>query len=193
MKKQISFVVAAWLLIVLSSIPLAAQTPQSQPANTGTNAIYTSAISADPIHLVFGWFDATYEYRLSVNNSILANGNYWGWNNWSGYGLTIAYRRYFSFSKGGQLNKQALEGFSLGPMVGIAFWSWKGDAEYNNDGSQFTGGTSVQVGIAAAYKWIFNGGWFIEPNLLMLFNPVHPSHFAGFPQFDVGGNIGYAW
>jgi hypothetical protein len=139
----------------------------------------TKAIGANPVGLLFRIFNAKYEQKLSPTNSFTVQGYYFPLLDWAGYGFGGSYRWYFE--------KKALEGFSVGPVASIAFWSWTGSV-FN-----YEGGTMVLLGGSAAYKWIFSGGFALEPELMLTF-PVNTfTGFSGYSSFGVGLTLGYAW
>src|SRR5579883_2806914 len=104
------FVAALLVIISFTMFPKSAQ------------AQYANSIGADPISLAFGRLAVTYEHRVSTTNSFSIFGSYWSFVDWTAYGIGGSYRWYLDVGN----DKQALEGLSVGPIVGIAFWSWGG-------------------------------------------------------------------
>ncbi|MFA6571662.1 MAG: hypothetical protein WCT77_10580, partial [Bacteroidota bacterium] len=148
MKSKITVAIVALALLVLSSTGVFAQK-------------YTHAISANPIGLVFGLFNATYEQQVAPINSFTINGYYWSIVDWAAYGIGGSYRWYPKLFDDG---KRPLEGFSCGPLVQIGFWKWNGWGTYSD-----YGGVSFAIGGEAAYKWVF-GGFVVEPSINLVFN-----------------------
>ncbi len=156
---------------------------------TPAQAQYSNSISGDPLHfLLFGRLDVTYEHRVSAGNSFTIFANYWSFVDWAAYGIGGSYRWYFDVGNG----QDALQGFSAGPLVGLAFWSWSGDAAVLN--YSYGGGASLYIGGSAAYKWIFGGGFVVEPNITLILNALSPTGLGGiYNPFGLGVNLGYAW
>lgn len=143
---------------------------------------YNSAISANPIALAYGMFNATYESRMTAVNSFTISGYYWSFSNWTAFGFGGSYRWYLKLV---QDKKTPLEGLSAGPAIAIGFWKW------NYAGYNYSGGTSIAIGGEAAYKWVFDG-FVVEPILQIMFN-VANIEGLDYRPFGAGVNIGYAW
>ena len=124
---------------------------------------YNQSITANPVALAFGLFNITYEQQISKENSFTAFGSYWSFGDWTAVGLGGSYRWYLF-----QEDKRALEGFS------------------------FDGVTSLAVGGEAAYKFVFDGGFSVEPIIQLNINFLDISGLDYRP-FSLGVNIGYAW
>jgi hypothetical protein len=142
---------------------------------------YTHSISADPISLAFGVFNATYEWQTAPINSFTIFGEYWSFVDWSAYGIGASYRWYPHLFEDG---KKPLEGFSVGPRIDISFWNWGGYTGLNNNY------TSIGIGGEAAYKWVF-GGFVVEP-LIVINIPILKIVYT-YGAFGPGVNLGYAW
>ncbi|MGA2297257.1 MAG: hypothetical protein ABSG15_06905 [FCB group bacterium] len=145
---------------------------------------YSHSISANPIGLVFGIFNATYEQQTAPINSFTVFGNYWSVLDWSAYGFGGSYRWYPHLFEDG---KKPLEGFSVGPRADIGFWSWTGFGSYSG-----YGGTSIAIGGEAAYKWVF-GGFVVEPIIVLEINVSKVVGYTNYNAFAGGCNLGYAW
>ena len=168
--------------IVLIIIAVAAI---SIPSKNALAISYNNAISANPLGLAFGIFNATYENRISAGNSFTIYASYWSYVDWAAYGLGGSYRWYLNNLV--QNNKKPLEGLSAGPAISIGFWKWSGSSIYNNYGN----GTSVSIGGEAAYKWVFSG-FVVEPIISISFNLVNINGLI-YKPFGLGCNLGYAW
>jgi hypothetical protein len=198
MKKLSCAVMAAifFYLCQLSTVQAQTNTDKTSSHATSSTGGYSNAISVDPIRLIFGSFDASYELRMGQSNSLVIFGNYWNISGlWSAFGFGASYRWYIDVSDISKINKGALEGFSVGPAVSVGFWSWTGASFYDPYGvlSSYSGGASINIGGSAAYKWVFGGGWFVEPNVGIMFPISHPTGFSGFNVFGLGAGVGYAW
>ncbi len=141
------------------------------------------AIGANPVGLLFRIFNAKYEQKLSTMSSFTVQGYYFPLLDWAGYGFGGSYRWYLDMGD----QKKALEGFSVGPVASVAFWSWTGSF-YN-----YNGGTIFFLGGSAAYKWIFSGGFTVEPEALVTFPVNTLTGFSGYSSFGLGVTLGYAW
>src|SRR5579863_3922063 len=87
-------VIAIFFLIELA--PAKAQDTQTQSSG-GAGQSYSNAISADPIRLLWGELDASFEHKLSASNSIVVFGDYWSLGGlWSAYGFGGSYRWYLN-------------------------------------------------------------------------------------------------
>jgi hypothetical protein len=147
---------------------------------------YGQCIGANPLGLVFGQLNVTYEQQLSKTNSFTVSGYYMSISDWSAFGFGGSYRWYISPFKDG---KKIIEGFSFGPLLAIGFWNYDGAYDYP-DGNN--GGTSIALGCEAAYKWVW-GGFYLEPMLNIQFSLMKPDHYGTYDMFHLGANIGYAW
>jgi hypothetical protein len=162
------------ILFTVICVPMFTSSAQAQ---------YSNSIGADPISLAFGVLNVTYEHKVAPTNSFTIFGSYFSIIDWSAYGIGGTYRWYLDVGN----DKQALEGLSLGPLAEIAFWSWNG-SYYS-----YSGGASVIIGGNVSYKWIFGGGFVVEPNATIAFNAAAPTGFSGYHAFGLGVNLGYAW
>ncbi len=148
-------------------------------------AQYNKSISADPIGLAFGIFNATYENRLGSSNSFTLFGSYFTFSggDWVAFGFGGSYRWYLKVGDG----NKAIKGLSVGPYASVGFWQWRGSSFFNT----YSGGTSVALGGEIAYKWILNG-FVIEPIFRLAFNL---SKITGldYQAYGLGVNLGYAW
>ncbi|MCO5252495.1 MAG: hypothetical protein M9949_13895 [Candidatus Kapabacteria bacterium] len=140
---------------------------------------YNQSIGVNPIGLAFGFFNAKYEQQVSADNSFTVDALYWGFAGWSAFGVGGSYRWYLL-----QENDKALRGFSFGPAVSIGFWSF--------ENATWGGGTSLGIGGEAAYKWVFEGGFVVEPYVSITFNALDLDGLSYRP-FGMGVVLGYAW
>jgi hypothetical protein len=163
------FLLALAALLIFSATNLSAQKADK----------YTQAITANPIGLIFGYFNASYEFQVAPENTLTINGLYWGYSGWSAFGIGGSYRWYIVKED----KKKIIEGFGFGPTASLGFWN------YENDG--YSGGTSLSIGGVASYKWVF-GGFVVEPLLVLSFNLMTIEGLA-YNSFGLGCNLGYAW
>lgn len=140
---------------------------------------YNQSIGANPIGLAFGLFNAKYEQQVSAENSFTAEVIYWNFAGWSAFGVGGSYRWYLF-----QESEKALKGFSFGPYASVGFWSF--------ENATWGGGTSLAIGGEAAYKWVFDGGFMVEPIVNVNFNILNLDGLSYRP-FGLGVILGYAW
>ncbi len=179
MKIRTSIILA--LAVVLLALPAGNMKAQEK---SGLN--YGHVISANPIGLALGIFNATYEHRLSKTNSLTVSGYFYSYaSSWAAYGVGGSYRWYLNVFEDG---KKPIEGLSVGPAAVISFWSYDWDG-YGN--SPYDGGTSIAIGGEAAYKWIF-GSFSVEPLFQLLISLVDISGLS-YQSWGLGVNLGYAW
>ena len=167
----------AFLLIILAVFAFAIPSKDALAQKS-----YNNCISANPLGLAFGLFNATYEGRLSARNSFTINANYWSLADWYAFGIGGSYRWYLTLI---QDKKKPLEGLSVGPLVAVGFWKYSGSFY------SYTGQTSFAIGGEAAYKWVFDG-FAVEPIIRIAFNVMHNDYFS-YNAFGLGCNLGYAW
>ncbi len=174
MKKITTILIAIVIVAIFASSSVLAQTKGMK---------YNQSISANPLGLVFGVFNATYEQQIAPKNSFTINGSYFTYNDWTAGSIGGSYRFYLL-----QEDVRAIQGFSFGPMAQIAFWSWGGPGSYSYDG-----GTVFYIGAEAAYKWVFSGGFVVEPSIALRFGVNQLEGLGGFSSYGIGVNLGYAW
>jgi len=159
---------------ILFTVLLAGMLLFAQPQKAKS---YTKSISADPISLIFGMFNVTYEFQTAPQNSWTIFGSYYfPSSSWTVLGAGASYRWYLLNSK----KTNIIEGFSFGPKAYISYW-----------GSDISdGGVGFTIGGEAAYKWVF-GGFTVEP----IFNLLIPlvKYYGNSLNVGIGVNLGYAW
>lgn len=184
MKKTLTILTLA-IIIALTSVNLNAQ----KVAATGN---YDQAIFIDPFALLWGGaLNVSYEHKLTPENSFTGQLYYWnyGWG-WSALGLGASYRWYFNewANTTFKLNKKSLEGLSVGPRVEVYNWSWDSGYNTNSYESYF----SIGIGAEASYKWVFEGGWTVEPNVRYVYALSNKS-YNNFRGNNGGIAVGYSW
>lgn len=175
--KKLIFIIPA-LLIFFSSF----QQVQAQAAVED----YDQAIMANPISLLFGWFNAAYEVQVTTNNSLVVNGYYFSlFDYWTAFGVGASFRWYFdAFNTG----VTPIEGLGVGPLVRLEFWT------YDDAGGPFAydGGTGISIGGEAVYKWVW-GGFVLEPGLNVTFGVADVEGLGDISPVGAQLAIGYAW
>jgi len=148
---------------------------------------YNESITFNPVSLVFGAFDVTYEKALSKDNSFTASLSYYSYDAWVGYNLGGSYRWYKPLDK-----RHIIEGFSFGPAINFTYWDYSPAIESASDA--YDGGISVQIGGEIAYKMVIEKWFVVEPIAkfyLPLFSPDGLTD--NFQYFGLGVNLGYGW
>jgi hypothetical protein len=181
MKKTLTILTLA-IIIALTSVNL-----NAQKVSTGN---YGQTIYVNPFALIVGMIDVGYEQKLSPENSFTVNANYWSYYDWRAIGLGASYRWYFNewANSTFNLNKKSLEGLSVGPRVEFYSWSWGGSSTFNNYDSY----TSFGIGAEAGYKWVFAGGWTIEPGVKFVF-PIGGKDYNSYNSYGGNLGLGYSW
>lgn len=159
----------------------------STPSQAQTNHGGSYNISIDPFDLLISdVVNVTFEAACGKNSSFTINGSFYNYNKyWTAWGLGASYRWYIDLFKEG---KKHLNGFSVGPMARVSWWSFDDDKGYYG----YDGGTYVTVGGEAAYKWIFGSGFSIEPIVRLGFG-VTDIDGLGYDGWGAGINLGYTW
>ncbi|MCL2039285.1 MAG: hypothetical protein FWG85_02520 [Bacteroidetes bacterium] len=157
---------------------------------TTTNAAeYTTSkskvVSVDPLDLINGRINATFENKMSAKNSFTVNASYWSYWDWlSAMGIGGSYRWYIDpFEEG----KSALNGLSLGPRVDMFYWS--SNFEYDDPW------VTLAIGAEVNYKWAFGDGgkWSVEPTIKFMFPVVKGKKYTYYTNYGFGVNLGYAF
>jgi hypothetical protein len=159
-------------------------------AVTASAASYTTGannvISINPVGLIDGRLNATFEHKLAPKNSLTVNASYWGLDDWaSAFGIGASYRWYFDpFEEG----KSAINGLSVGPRLQFYQWSYDYDLPYLEDFSY----SSLSLGVEVGYKWVFSSKWVVEPTFNYAF-PIMKKSGYSFADYGWGVNLGYAF
>jgi hypothetical protein len=147
---------------------------------------YNYCIGANPIGLLFGLFNVSFEMKTARANSFAAYLNYWGLSGWNGYGLGASYRWYIDAFKDG---KKPIEGFFVGPAISFGFWDYTGSgAQHASDWN----GATFAFGGEAGYKWIWDS-FYLEPTLGISLTVAKPEHLTNYSVLYGGVTLGYAW
>ncbi len=140
---------------------------------------YTKAISANPVFLAFGKVSATYEQQIAPANSFTALFIYNSYSSWTGIEFGGSYKWYIMPDQ-----EKPIKGLSAGPLAALGMWSYKTEV-YDNS-------MSLAIGGEIAYKWVFDGGFMVEPIAQIVFNILDVEGLTYRPV-AVGVNLGYAW
>lgn len=172
MKSRISSILVAALLAILTLAPSSDAFAQARPSSRG------SFIGGDPFGILWGYaISAQYEGRISQDNSYALRLALFP-NIDNSIGLGASYRFYIA-------DGRALTGLNISPGVDAIFGS-AGELSY----------AYFSVGGDLAYKWIFDGGFGVEPYLsirnLFVLSQYGNDKLSGFRP-SVGVWLGYAW
>lgn len=140
---------------------------------------YNYSIGVSPISLAFGIMPLIYEQQIGKENTFTAQFVYSGYQGFTGIGLGGSYRWYLF-----QERDKAIKGFGFGPLARIEYFSYENDT--------YSSKTAISIGAEASYKWIFDGGFMVEPLLQIGFSVVNIDGLSYRP-FGIGVNVGYAW
>ena len=151
-------------------------------------ASYTTSkgavISVDPVDLINGRLNATYEKKLSPSNSLTINGSYWMYNSYlNAFGVGASYRWYLDpFEEG----KKAMNGLSVGPRLDFYYWS------YDYLGFDHSWST-LAIGAEVNYKWVFSDKWSVEPTIKFAIPILKEKGYDYYTNYGFGVNIGYCF
>lgn len=104
-------------------------------------------VKVNPLGIVFGVFNGTYEQALNEKNSFTIGASYFSWGslNFTGFGAEAGYRFYFSKTN------EAPEGMYFAPYAGVNSYSYTGS-------SSVTKGMAFGGGVQGGYQWILDSG-----------------------------------
>ena len=143
-----------------------------------------AALVVDPVDLINGRINLTYEKKLNSKNSFTINASYWNWADWlSAFGVGASYRWYLDLFEEG---KTGMNGLSVGPRADIFFWSY--------DAGNTHSYSTVAIGGEANYKWVFGDGkWAVEPTIKLTIPIVKEKGYNYYSNYGFGVNIGYCF
>jgi hypothetical protein len=152
-----------------------------------------SDITVNPLGLVFGLGNATYERALSRENSWLVGANFGSYgvtdNRLTILGAMGAYRWWFN-------GRKALSGWYAGPEVKIETVTWAfgvDNSNYNATASFFGGGGQ------GGYQWVFRNGFTLNLGLNLDFmagslsTNITGAPTPGFGGLCAGANLGLGY
>ena len=134
--KRLRFVVTALALIAIAS-PSFAQSVDG----VRSGLVRPNLISANPIGLLFLWYNAEFEHAVSPTVSLAVAGSSYDFDD-ARYGSVDGIVRYYPAAR-------AVRGFSIGGSVGFI--------DINEDPCEFCSddsGSSATIGVRADYIWI---------------------------------------
>lgn len=173
LKTILGVLVAAALLV-----PVSVEAASAKRKSSGAR---TQDITANPLGLVYGLANVTYEKALSNENSWLVSGLFTSrgvvGSNLTIFGASGAYRWWF--------DETMLTGWYAGPEVLVTSINWSYEVlstKYSASGLMFGGGGQ------GGYQWIFNNGFTLNlgGSIGYLAGSVS-SNVAGAPALGFGG------
>lgn len=167
------------LLVILFALSI----PTLSQAQTNAQGNFHQAITTNPFGLIWGMLNASYEQQIAPKNTFTVNATYWSYSDWwTGISVGGSYRFYLMQEK-----ERAIKGFSFGPLAQLTYWGV--DTDYYD----YDGGIDISIGAEASYKWIFEGGWTVEPTFRLFFPLMNIEGLGGLNNYGFGANVGYAW
>lgn len=169
--KSLALFAAAVTTLLPLSVPAVAASGRDQ------------AVTANPVGLLFGLANVTYEHSLRRDNSWLAGVSFANFgvvgNSFTAIGAVGAYRFWFD-------SRRRLNGFYLGPELQVLTVNWNyrvTNTDYNASGVMFGGGGQ------GGHQWVFNNGFVLNlgASLGYLAGSV-ASNVTGAPTLGFGGN-----
>ncbi len=141
-------------------------------------------IKVNPIGMVFGVFNATYEKPLNEKSSISLGASFFNWSsiNVSGLGVSSEYRFYFSN------NSEAPHGMFAAPVLEINSMSYDG---YNGEKESLL---AFGGGVKAGHQWLWDSGITLDLYFGYGYMSAKFEHYdatGGYPMLGLA--IGYAF
>ncbi|MDI9319796.1 MAG: DUF3575 domain-containing protein [Phycisphaerales bacterium] len=151
----------------------------------------SNVVKVNPLGLLFGTANATYELKIGANSSVGINLLYsnfkFGDFKYSAIGGGGEYRYYFS--------EDPLEGWYLGGAAGFQAGKLK------VDGSESANYTSITAGALGGRQWVWNSGFLIDLGLTLGYVSItYQDDFSGISGLKASGigiggrfGLGYAF
>jgi hypothetical protein len=155
-------------------------------------------ITANPVGLMFGYFNANYEKAIGKDNGLgfSAGVNFYSLSGWSWFGLNVGAQYDWFFQH------HALNGWFAGPNVGISMESFSYDYTdpFTLQTTKSTAtGFGVGIGGHGGYRWIWPGGFTLDVTAEITYTIASAVTLNGSTAafggmgFGPGVNLGYAW
>jgi hypothetical protein len=129
-------------VIALAAIASSSSAQRVEASRSGM--VRVNLISANPIGLLFEWYNGELEHALSSTTSLAVAASRYDFDN-ANYTSADGIARYYPTGR-------ALRGFSIGVSVGVV--SVDDDFDGNCIGCEDDDGTSATIGIRGDYVWI---------------------------------------
>jgi hypothetical protein len=132
------------LAIALAIVSLTSVASAQRVEGTQSGMPRVNLISANPIGLLFEWYNGEFEHAVSPTVSLAVSGSHFGFDS-DDYTAVDGIARYYPAGK-------AIRGFSFGVSVGVV--SVEDDVDDTCFGCEGQDGTSATVGVRGDYVWI---------------------------------------
>ena len=152
-----------------------------------------NVIKADPVGLVFGMANASYEAAIAEKQSISVSGLYYHYPDsgdridLKGFGLGVIYNFYLS------KEKEVLKGFHAGPGLGYSFLNYSKDILSGETGVSSLKYKTFSLNANVGYQWIIGNHFAVDVTgqYYYLTNP----DIIGTKRsnYTFGVSLGYAW
>jgi hypothetical protein len=107
----------------------------------------TSLVSANPIGLLFQWYNGEIEHAVSPTVSIAAAGSSYDFTNDTKYTSVDAIARYYPGAR-------SVKGFSVGLSLGYIYLKDQSYSAYDCIGCSRSNGSTGTIGVRADYVWV---------------------------------------
>jgi len=147
-----------------------------------TSNAQTSVVKINPLGMVFGYFNASYETLVTESSSVEVGGGFMSILGYTGYNVSGKYKIYFLESQ------EAPRGLYAAPVLGYSGLS----------GKNYNGGGFLTAGAIAGYQFIFGGGdtgFALDLNAGLKYSAIKTSvaGLGGGVGATFGLSIGYAF
>jgi hypothetical protein len=132
------------LAIALAVVSVSSVASAQRVEGTRSGMPRVNLVSANPIGLLFEWYNGEFEHAMSPTVSLAVAGSHFGLDD-SDYTSLDGIARYYPAGK-------ALRGFSFGMSLGVV--NVNDDADGSCFGCEDQDGTSATIGVRGDYVWI---------------------------------------
>jgi len=159
---------------------------------TSVNA-QKNVIKADPVGLIFGIANASYENAIKDNQSLTFSGLYYHYPDngdridLKGFGLGATYNFYFS------KDKDAPRGFHAGPGLGYSFLNYSKKLIADEFGIEELKYSTFNLSANAGYQWILGEHFAIDLTAQYYYFLGETISGIDKSNFTLGVGLGYAW
>ena len=172
------------IIAIFLTLPVATHA-QSNEASRGGLA-RANLISANPIGLLFQWYNGEIEHAVTSTVSIAASGSSYDFTNDTNYTSLYAIARYYP-------GAHAVKGFSVGASLGYIYLKDQQSYTYDCTGCSQNSGSTGTVGVRADYVWILGRDQRFSAAMGIGAKRLFSNDF-GTEGVPIGRlSIGYAW
>lgn len=157
------------------------------PASAETSP--ENVVSINPVGFAFGVANVEWEKKLQPDLSIAPSLLYAGYGDWNLYGIGVTAKKY--------VEATAPKGWWYGGNAGILQVSWK-ETELTGTWPNWSTKettksiTGVSIGAVTGYKWLYEGGFTLEPSVGLSYYSAGEADIAGV-GFGLGLQVGKAF